>query len=368
VSVDGRPPEVAILGAGAVGSWLAALLPTDVASTTVDHEIFLPENLPTSCFAPADCFQPKSLVAAAGRRDRGAVARGLRADVRYAVRPGFVRALRAVLVALDNPSAIRDVAEVAWDASVATVPLIVVTCGNEATLGGYQVRVFLPARDRVCPVCLRGRRDRDADRGASCALTSAPRASAEAARAAAEAGTRVLRRWLDGDGTLAGTRLQCDRSGRPEYHIRMPLGPVGGCPVPHHAPNETVVDLDGTVGTLKVGTLAERALASAGNDAELLLGRREIPVFGMKCPRCDRVTPPPLRLLPAATLSRQCGCVSTLVPFATRSRVAARALAASDAAAITLSSFGCAPGEELLAVGARGTVRLRTRFDWSELA
>jgi hypothetical protein len=41
--------------------------------------------------------------------------------------------------------------------------------------------------------------------------------------------------------------------------------------VAHHAQTETIVDLDGTVDTLTVGALAERALATAGPDAELLL-------------------------------------------------------------------------------------------------
>jgi hypothetical protein len=275
-----------------------------------------------------------------------------------------------LLVALDNPTAIRDVVEVLWDGAVAHLPLIVMTCGNAATGGGHQVRVFLPARDRLCPCCLWGDAERQADgegRGASCAVTSAPRASAEAAEAAAGAGLRVLARWLDGDRTLAGTRTQCDGAGRPEYAIRLPAAPMGGCPVAHHAQTETIIALDGTVDTLTVGALAERALASAGADAELLFGRRSLPMVGMSCPRCGRFTAAPLRLMPAATASRQCGCGSALAPVATRSRVGARELLASDAAPLTLRAFGSGPGEELLAVGSRRTVRLRTRFDWKEM-
>jgi hypothetical protein len=362
--------EIGILGAGAIGSHMATLLPTEFASTIHDLQLVLPENLPTSSFEPADCFQPKACVAAARRRERGAVSRAVRGDVRYTVRPGWVRALSALVVALDNGTGIRDVVETLWDAAVAQVPLLVATCGNEGTMGGYQIRVFLPARGRLCQCCLWGKAERDADRhgrGASCAVTSAPRASAEAAAAAAAATLRILGRWLDGDRTIVGTRTQCDASGRPEYTIRMPAAPVAGCSVPHHSPIETPVELDGTVDTLTVGTLAERALATAGADAELLLGRREVPMVGMSCARCGHFAPPLLRLMPAATASPPCGCDGTLVPLATRSRIGARELAASDAAPLTLRAFGSAPGEELLAVGSAATVRLRTRFEWKEM-
>jgi hypothetical protein len=71
--------------------------------------------------------------------------------------------------------------------------------------------------------------------------------------------------------------------------------------------------------------------------------------------------------MPAATSTPQCGCDGQLVPFATRSRIGARELVTSDAAPLTLRAFGSAPGEELLAVGSAGTVRLRTRFDWKEM-
>jgi uncharacterized OB-fold protein len=361
--------EIGQLGAGAIGSVFAALLPTGFASTIVDNQLVSPENLATSRFAPEDCFRPKASVAAEGRRRHGAVARAIHGDVRYAVRPGLVRSLSALFVAVDNPTALKDIADMLWDA-VAGVPVFVMTCGNQTTGGGYQVRVFLPARERACACCLWGQAERDADRrgrGASCAVTSAPRASAEAAEAAAVAGLRLLDRWLDGDQTIAGIRTQCDATGRPEYPITMPSAPVPGCTVPHHRQMETVVDLDGSVDTVTVGTVAERALASAGADAEFLLGRREIPMLGMRCTRCGHVTAPLLRLLPAAAVPPPCGCDATLVPFATRSRIGARELAASDAAPLQLRAFGSTPGEELLAVGSAATVRFRTRFDWKEI-
>jgi hypothetical protein len=362
--------EVALLGAGAIGSRVAAALPTEFSSTIVDNQLVSPENLATSCFTPDDCHQPKAHVATARRRERGAVSRAMHGEVRYAVRPGFVRAQSAVLIALDNPSGIRDVVDMLWDAAIAHVPLIIMTCGNATTGGGHQVRAFLPARDRACPCCVWGHVERLADRhgrGASCAVTSAPRASAEAAEGAAVSGLRLLRRWLDGDDSIAGVRTQCDAAGRPEYAIRMPAHPVRGCSVPHHAQLETGIDLDGTIDTLTVGAIAERALATAGADAEILVGRREIPMMGMSCKHCGTIAPPPLRLMSAATAAPPCGCPGTLVPLATRSRVGARELASSDAAAVTLRAFGSGPGEELLAVGSAGTVRLRARFEWKEL-
>jgi hypothetical protein len=116
-----------------------------------------------------------------------------------------------------------------------------------------------------------------------------------------------------------------------------------------------------------VGALAERALAIAGADAVLLLGRRQMPMLGISCSGCGGFTAPPLRLLPAATASAACGCTSPFVPFATRSRIGARELAASDAAPLTLRVWGSSPGEELLAVGCAGSVRLRTQFDWEDM-
>jgi hypothetical protein len=361
--------EIGILGVGAIGSHTAHLLATAFGSTLVDNQSVLPENLATSRFAAADCFRPKAVVAAAYRRACGAVSRAICGDVRYAVRPGLVRALSALVLCLDNPTAIGDVAHTIWDADVTTAPMFILTCGNEATRGGYQVRVFRPGRTRLCPCCLWGSTQRQADRlgrGASCAVTSAPRASADAAEAAADAGLRLLQRWLDGDDGIAGTRTQSDGAGG-EYVIRMPAAPVARCWIPHDPRDETLIELDGGIDALTTGMLAERALLTIGPDAEFVLGRRAVPMMGMRCPRCGLVTAAPLRLVPAATPSRQCGCEAALVPFATRSRVGARELAASDAASLTLRAFGSGPGEEFLAVGAAGAVRLRTRFDWKEV-
>ena len=362
--------EIGLLGAGAIGSRVAALLPRAFGCTVVDNQHVLPENLDTSRFEPEDCFRPKATVTAARRGASAGGARALHGDVRYAVRPGLVRALDAVLLCLDNPTAIRDVTEAVWDAGIAGIPLLVLTCGNAATRGGYQVRLFLAGRDRACPCCLWGQGERDADRrarGASCAVTTAPRASASAAEAAAEAGVRVLLRWLDGDRGAVGARVQRDGDGA-EYVIRMPASPVAGCPVSHHPETVLQVDLGGGIDAVTVGAVAERAIAEAGDDAQILLGRRAVPMMGLTCPRCRVLTAAPLRLLPAATSSRQCECPGTLQPLATRSQVGAHELVAPDSAGLTLRQFGSGPGEELLAVGSRGAVLLRTSFEWGEIA
>src|SRR5262249_39379623 len=217
--------------------------------------------------------------------------------------------------------------------------------------------------------CLWGEAERRADRlasGASCAETTAPRASAEAAAAAAHAGVRVLLRWLEGDRSLAATRHQRD-SDAPEYVIRMPRRPVPGCPVPHHPDEARPVDLDRGIDELTVREVAERLIAEAGDDATLLLGRRSIPMLGMECLRCRQVSPAPLRLLPAAVGEHGCCCAEPRRPLATRSQVGARELLAPEVAEITLRGFGSGPGEEFLAVGRKGVVRLRIRFAWSEV-
>jgi hypothetical protein len=361
--------EVGLFGAGAIGSRVAGLLPPSVAVTVADAQQVLPENLPTSLFDAADCFRPKAVVTAGRRRARGAIARALHGDVRFTVRPGLVRALDALVLALDNPAAVRDVVETVWGGAVTGPPLLVLTCGNQATRGGYQVRCFATGRDASCPVCLWGEAERRADRlasGASCGETAAPRASAEAAGAAADAGVRLLLRWLEGDRSLAGSRHQRDSVG-PAYVIRMPSRPVPGCPVPHHPDEARVVELDGGIDDLTVGAVAERLIAEAGEDAAVLFGRRSIPMLGMECLRCRLVSPAPLRLLPAAASERGCSCSEPRRPLATRSQVGARELLAPDVAAITLRQLGSGPGEELLAVGGKGVVRLRTRFTWSEV-
>ncbi len=361
--------EVGLFGAGAIGSRVAGLLPASIAVTVADAQQVLPENLSTSLFDAADCFRPKAVVTADRRRARGAIARALHGDVRFTVRPGLVRALDAVVLALDNPTAIRDVVEAIWGGAVTGPLLLVLTCGNQSTRGGYQVRCFATGRNASCPVCLWGETERHADRLASatsCDETTAPRASAEAAAAAADAGVRLLLRWLEGDRSVAGGRHQRDSAG-PEYVIRMPPHPVPGCPVAHHPDESRVIELDGGIDDLTVGAIVERLIAEAGDDATVLLGRRSIPMLGMECLRCRLVSPAPLRLLPAAAIERGCSCSEPRRPLATRSQVGARELLAPEVAAITLRQFGSGPGEEILAVGRKGVVRLRARFRWSEV-
>jgi len=128
-----------------------------------------------------------------------------------------------------------------------------------------------------------------------------------------------------------------------------------------------MIDLDGAVDAVTMDTIAARALAVAGDDAEIHFGRRAIPMLGMSCPRCHVVTSALLRFLPVAATMRRCDCGSPLVPLATRNRVSARELASSDAAAVTLRALGGAPGDELLVVGSRGAARLRTTFAWKEI-
>jgi molybdopterin/thiamine biosynthesis adenylyltransferase len=112
--------DVAVFGAGAIGSRVVALLPGTVVPTTVDNQVVLPENLETSRFTADDCFQPKALAAAARRRAAGAPARAIHGDVRYAVSAGLARRFAALLVCLDNATAIRDVAETVWGAGMRT--------------------------------------------------------------------------------------------------------------------------------------------------------------------------------------------------------------------------------------------------------
>jgi hypothetical protein len=360
--------EIGILGVGAIGSWLEAYLPASFGCTFVDNQRVLPENVDVARFSAEDCFKPKASVAAARRRAAGGAGRALYGDVGYALGPGLVRELAGVVVALDNPSAIRDVTEILMGSDI-RVPLLVLTCGNEGTGGGYQVRFFLSGRGSSCPCCFWGAGERDADRhgrGASCAATTAPRASAAAAEAAAQAGARLLLGWLSGDRSSVGARVQRDGEGG-EYVIRMPRTPMPGCPVPHHPQPERLVDLGGDVGTVTLRIFAEHAVAEAGDDAEIVLGRRAVPTVGMQCPRCQLISPAPLRLLPAAASISSCACAAPLRPLAWRWQVSARELLAPGVGGLTLREFGAAAGDEFLVVGHKGAVRLAATFDWREL-
>ncbi len=360
--------EIGVVGAGAIGSRLGAHLPASVGCTFVDNQRVLPENVEVARFTADDCFKPKAAAAAARRRAAGGAGRALCGDVRYAIGAGLVRKLAGVAVALDNPSAIRDVTEILLGSDI-RVPLLVLTCGNDGTGGGYQARFFLAGRPLSCPCCFWGAGERDADRhahGTSCAATTAPRASAAAAEAAAQAGARLLLGWLNGDRSRVGARVQRDGEGG-EYVIRMPRTPMPGCPVPHHLQRERRVDLGGSVGTVTLRAFAERAMVEAGADAEVLLGRRSVPTVGMECPRCRLISPAPLRLLPAAERVSSCACAARPRPLASRWQVWVRELLATDLAGLTLRDFGAAPGDEFLVVGHKGAVRLGATFDWPEL-
>jgi hypothetical protein len=234
---------------------------------------------------------------------------------------------------------------------------VLLACGAES-FPGYTVRVFAPPS--ACPRCRFGPADVEATtaaaRTASCAAGSAPRASAAAAQAAADAGLSVLLRLGAGED-LAGLRLQRD-GGAAEFLVRMSPEIAAGCPVPH-GPRPPLVPLEGDVATITVGALAERALALAGSDAVVLLGRRGVPAMGLRCPGCGRVWTTPSALLPAAVrYARPCDCGVAAQPLGLRTTITAAELAASDVASWTLAAFGAAEGDEFLVAGARGTLRL----------
>jgi molybdopterin/thiamine biosynthesis adenylyltransferase len=361
------PFEALLAGCGAVGSWFEDACAVGVALTCADDERVSVENLGVAAFCSADLGRDKAIVLAARRRDRGGVGRGLRGDVRYTVRPGLVRAVGCVVAGVDNPTALYDLADTLWTAGSTDVPLLVLTCGAET--GGYQVRCFVPPGP--CPVCLWGSVERHADRlalGTSCVDTTAPRASAAAARAAGDAGTRMLERWRSGDRSLANQRIQHDGGAGGEFTVRMPGVPSPACPIRHVPPSDDREDLDTSVLTLTVGELAARALAIVGDDAELVLGRRGVPLAGFYCPTCRKVAPAELCLLPAAEAAvAPCGCGAPRRPFGVRHSVSAVELAGSAVAGRPLASWGAGPGDEFVFVGSHGQVRLRTTFDWRDL-
>jgi len=375
--------EILLVGGGAIGSRFAATdtaAVPDVALTCIDRDRVRPENLGIAAFAAADVDQPKALVLAARRRAQHRIGRGLYGDVRYALRPGLVRGLAAAVFALDNPTALRDATEAVWAAGATAIPVLVLTCGGEA--GGYQVRVCVSPG--VCPVCLFGELDRFLDRaaqGTSCVDTSAPRAAAVAATAAAAAAARILAGWRAGDLTLANCRLQLDPGGEAEYRIQMPAAPAPGCPVPHGNPSHgdqldaavhsvaaAVCELGGSINAVTVGALAEAAIRTAGADAELMLGRRAVPLAGLYCPQCGAVAPSSPLLIPAACAAwRGCTCGGVPRALGTRHVIAARDLLTATLAPATLAAWGAGHGDEFLVQGSRGRVRLRCAFEWEDL-
>jgi hypothetical protein len=352
-------------GCGAIGSRLEAHADAALAFAFADHQKVLPENIGIAAFGEADLFREKADVLAARRRARGGIACALRGDVRYTIRPGLVRALAAAVLCLDNPSAVRDIAAALWEAGTGELPVLALTCGADAE---YQLRLFV--RPGPCPVCLFGDGERGADRLAqstSCIDTTAPRASAAAAEAAASAGAEVLKHWLAGDRTLANRRVQRDPGAGAPFTIRMPPVPSTRCPVMHDGARERVEDLGSGIATLTVGLLAQRALACAGEDAALLLGRRSVPLGGFYCQRCRAIGPAPLLLLPAAKAATPCDCGGLPRPLAERSTVAIRELLSPQIATLTLAAWGAGHGDEFVVTGHKGRVRLRCAFDWRDL-
>lgn len=358
------PWEVLVGGGGAIGSRFEAHADPACVLTFADAERVQPENLGVAAFDTPDLFREKAAVLAARRRARGGRARALTGDLRYTLRPGLARTLAGAVLALDNPAALRDACEALWAAGRADLPVIVLTCGAGTE---YQVRLLVPPGP--CLVCLFGNAEREADRvaaGTSCADTSAPRASAAAAEAAARAGAAALAAWRSGDRSLANRRLQSDGGARGPYVIRMPESPSPRCPVPHDR-RPASVGL-GPIGTVTVGALAEQAMARAGEDAEIDFGRRVVPLAGLYCPRCRATWPAPPLLLPAARAAVPgCGCPEPPRPLGERSAVEARDLLAPAVASLDLRAFGAGHGDEVVATGTAGRVRLSCAFAWSDL-
>lgn len=360
------PRQVLLLGCGAIGSRFAsALAAVRAALTCVDHDRVAPENLGVSDFRPADLGAPKASILAARWRAGGAVAHALVGDLRYLVRPGLTAAVDAVVCCLDNPSALHDAATAIWAGAPPGVPVLVLTCGGESRPGWLARLLVTPG---ACIACAFDRTDREACRrssaGAGCSQTAAPRAAAESAQAAAVAGARLLAQWLGGDRSIAHSRLQDDGAG--QFLARMPAAGSRRCEVAHT--DYTPLVALGPARSVTTGHLAERALACAGDDAVIDLGRRSVPLGGLYCPAC-RVTwgSPPLLLPAALALPGPCACRVTPRPLGTRSELGARELLDLDGGTRGLLALGASPGDEFVARGRAGQVRLRCAFDWAEL-
>jgi hypothetical protein len=361
---------ILIAGVGAIGSRLAARLERGLRLVLADRDRVAPENVGVAVFDTAEIGHPKAAAMTRRRQAAGGVAHALEGDLRYSLRPGLVRELTAVVLCLDNPGAVRAAALALWADAAPGTAVLVLTCGGAE--GGYQARLHEPPG--LCPACLHGAAERRAahtEGGASCADTTAPRASAAAAEAAAGAGAELLARRLGGDRSLAGCRLQRDDGAAP-YVVRMPPAPAPLCPAAHGArrpPEAAVEALGGGIWQVTVGTLAERALARAGDDAEIVLGDRAVPLGGLYCPRCGALAPAAPLLVPAAVAAapRPCGCGAPLGPLGERAAVGARELLDPALAPLSLRAWGAGPGDELVAVGRRGAVVLRCPFTWEEL-
>jgi molybdopterin/thiamine biosynthesis adenylyltransferase len=364
---DARPFTLLLAGCGAIGSrFEAAFDDVQAALLCADRDVVAPENLGIAAFDEEHVGGDKAAVVARRRRRRGGTAWALCGDIRYTVRPGLVEALDAVVLCLDNPTAIRDAAEVVWGARVAALPVLVLTCGGE---GGYLARLFVTPG--TCPVCLFGEELHRADLhgvATSCLDASAPRASAAAAEAAARAGAELLVKWRSGDRSLVNSRLQCDAENDRVLAVRMPSAPSPRCPVAHDRGRTDVLELGAPAAEVTVGEIAALAIARAGGDARIELGRRAVPLRGVYCPTCRRITEPPSLLMPAALdAGRACACAAVPRPLGQRHTIAAFELFAPGLASRSVAAWGAGHGDEIVARGWRGEVRLRCTFDWRDL-
>src|SRR6185436_13362310 len=117
--------------------------------------------------------------------------------------------------------------------------------------------------------------------------------------------------------------------------------------------------LGGPIDRITVGGLASRVLTRAGDDAEILLGRRVVPLGGLFCTACRTFAAAPQRLLPAAFRQKICRCARPKIrPLGERTRLGARELLAAPEASLTLAAWGAGAGDVFEAVGAKGRVRL----------
>src|SRR5206468_1069449 len=103
-------------------------------------------------------------------------------------------------------------------------------------------------------------------------------------------------------------------------------------------------------------------------DAELMLGRRTVPLGGLYCRACAAVAPAPQLLMPAAAAAwRGCACVAAPRALGERNIVAAGDLLAAAIAPMTLAEWGAGHGDEFLVEGSRGRALLRCSFEWEDL-
>jgi hypothetical protein len=180
-------------------------------------------------------------------------------------------------------------------------------------------------------------------------------------------GIAMVARWASGDHSFAGCRLQRDGAADEPFVARMPPTPQPRCPVEHVASDEPIEEI-GSIATTTVAELAERALACAGDDAEMVLGRRVVPLAGVYCSRCGTTWPAAPLLLPAALTARPCRCAQVPRPLAERSTIGIRELLVPGVADRTLRAWGAGHGDEFRVRGAKGSMRLRCRFVWEDLA